>query len=483
MLNKYGADDSEREDMFLYSGIHDRIKERRRISAKLGRKEARRAAFKRYFILFVIGFTAGCVLNIAGNRMDQAGKTPDPVPAAVAAETEAHDGTEAVETVVAENAAEPVTDAPDGTKEAPVQETSSTWHNSTKTHDITVNSLIRYDNDHVVANFSDCTAVGYGLDSGRVISAEADFGFEVSVLDTDRVAVRMYDNSGQGIRPVFLTAGLAGGDLALETSGDDLFVLPGYGACPDGLGVISVTFSDETTLSAGVFKEQGKLFAVNIAEENDAVATVNVRENIAGILDGIQITPEDALFTDPIYYPIVPVTGTETTDTGYWLEKSGELAGENWSDAHKVQAFYSYITQNMAYDYYVLSQNEKSRSFLLEDYSGDLYASRTHIGICQDFSDIMAIMCRGQGIPALTMSNGRHAVTIVYIGDYGRWMPIDCTSDVKNGVYGEDMTAWVKEDRETYAHFDRLDPAVFDSVHIGNGPDMDFYGIPDPYRP
>lgn len=482
MLNKYGADDSEREDMFLYSGIHDRIKERRRISARLGRKAARREAFKRYSVLFVIGFTAGCVLNIVGNRTEPV-KTPDP--AAVVTEQETYDGTEA-EAVMAEDAAEPVTASVAGTErteEAAVQEPVSTWHNATKTHDLTVNSLIRYDEDHVVANFSDCTAVGYGLASGRVISAEADFGFEVSVLDADRVAVRIYDNSGQDIRPVFLTAGLAGEDLAVETADDNLFLLPGYGTCPDGLGVLSVTFSNETTLSAGVFKEQGKLYAVNIAREDDAVATVNARENIAGLLDEIQITPEDALFTDPIYYPIVPVTETETTDTAYWLAKSGELTGENWSDAHKVQAFYCYITQNMAYDYYVLSQNEKGRSFLSGDYSGDLYASRTHIGICQDFSDIMAIMCRGQGIPALTMSDGKHAVTIVYIRDYGRWMPVDCTSDVQNGVYGEDMTAWVKENRTPYAHFDQLNPAVFTNIHIGNSADMEHHGIPDPYRP
>lgn len=487
MVNKYGADDSEREEMFIYSDICDRIQERRRKAYKLRRRKDRITAFRTYLIVFLVGILIGYIQHVIG-RMDQ-GKTPDPAPTAIVAEQETKEDTktEAAETVTAEDAAESVTasaPAKTGSEEAPVHEAaSSTWRNSTKTHELTVNSLIRYDESHVIANFSACTAVGYGLGSGTVISAEADFGFEVSALDADRVAVRIYDNSGKNIQSVFLTAGLAGQDYALETAGDNLFILQGYEACPDGLGVIAVTFSNDITVSAGVFKEQGKLYAVNIEKESTAVSSVNARKNIKQLMDEIQITPEDALFTDPIYYPIVPVTETEATDTGYWLAKSAELTEENWSDAHKMQAFYLYITQNMAYDHYVLSQNDKSRSFLLEDYSGDLYISKTNIGICQDFANIMAILCRGQGIPALVMSNSKHGVTIVYIEDYGRWVPVDCTADLQNGVYGEDMAAWVHADNSPYSHLNVLDPAEFTRLSIGNESDMEYYGVPDPYKP
>lgn len=484
MVNKYGADDSEREEMFIYSDICDRIQERRRKALKLRRRQDRITAFRTYLIVFLVGILIGYIQHVIG-RMDH-GKTPDPAPTAIVAEQETEEATEVAE-VPKTVPTEPVTaSTPDETasEEAPVHETaSSTWRNSTKTHDLTVNSLIRYDESHVIANFSACTAVGYGLDSGLAISAEADFGFEVSALDADRVAVRIYDNSGKNIQSVFLTAGLAGQDYALETAGDNLFILQGYKACPDGLGVISVTFSNDITVSAGVFKEQGKLYAVNIENESTAVSSVNARKNIKQLMDEIQIAPEDALFTDPIYYPIVPVTTTEATDTAYWLAKSAELTEENWSDAHKMQVFYLYITQNMAYDHYVLSQNDKSRSFLLEDYSGDLYISKTNIGICQDFANIMAILCRGQGIPALVMSNSKHAVTIVYMADYGRWVPIDCTSDVQNGVYGEDMAAWVHADIPPYSHLNVLDPAEFTRLSIGNESDMEYYDVPDPYKP
>lgn len=464
--------------------IYERTTESLRISDKLTRRYRRIRAFKKYSVIFIIGFSLGCILHIAGDRIGELSKDQAPAATEVTGTyTQSGETDDAgAGAVLPDKPVQEEAPAPDAPAEASVQAASG-WRVSSKEHTITTDTLIRYDDTRVITNFYGCAATGYGMSSGITVGAEADFGFELRVTDEDSVTVRTYNNTGEHIVPVSVTAGLSTGDQKMDASGDQTqYTVSGYGACPDGLGEVSVTFSDGNTLSMGVFKEHGTLYAVNIMDADDAVALVGVRENIQSLLDKAGVTEKDALYTDPVYYPIVPADQTERTDTDYWVAKSAELVEKDWSGARKAMAFYNYIAGNMAYDYYVLSQNDKGRCFLYNDYTGTWYISNTRTGICQDFADVMSIMCRAQGIPALTMSNGSHAVTVLYLEDYGRWVPVDCTADVEYGVYGEDVTDWVKDDRMRYSHFDRLNPAVFDCISIGNYPDMQYYGIPDIYN-
>lgn len=408
---------------------------------------------------------------------------------------------EQIEEVIAstEAAAEPVAETPPAETPAPAAETeesvseasptsepaaeetqtvgAATWYTSTKEHDVTVNTILTYE-DSAIWNFADCTAVGAGVNSDIAVPAEADYGFIVTVLDNDCVALTAYNNSADDIAPVRVTAGLASGEVKINGT-QLIYAITGYADCDDGFGVIDVKFSNNRILTAGVFKENGRLYAVNVNKNKDiAAGAVDRRLVLAQLMEEAGITEADCVSTDPIYYPIVPVNKGEVTDTAYWVAKSSELVEDDWTDAHKIMTFYNYVIDNFAYDDWIIAQNDKARCFYYNDFSGKRYISNTNVGVCEDFSQVIAIMCRAQGIPALVLHNKTHAVTVAYIEDYSRWFLIDSTDDIENDAYQEDYTVWVKTDKVRYKSFGYTTATNFNGIAIGNHADMEQFGIP-----
>ena len=355
---------------------------------------------------------------------------------------------------------------------------SASWRASSKEHEgLNVNSILKF-SEGVIWNFSDCVAVGRGANRGYIIDTEADFGFTVSVKDDNTVIVNAYDNSNTGIVPVSVIAELATNDYANKQTADT-YEIKGYADCGNGLGIISVLFSDDSVLTAGIYKESGKLYTVNINEEEyDATHIVNCRLLFKQLMDKAGITEKDAVYTDPIYYPIVPMNAGETTDTAYWLAESSKITKPEWSDARKVMTFYNYVVDNLAYDDWIVSKGERLRCIYYGDYSGKYYTSQTKVGICEDFAQIIAIMCRAQGIPALEIHTDKHAMTAAYIKDYGRWIFIDPTADIKSDVYQEDYTSWKYSKPARYNHLDDISDQNFQGIGIGNYEDMKLAGIP-----
>lgn len=408
---------------------------------------------------------------------------------------------EQIEEVIAstEVAAEPVAETPPAETPAPAAETeesvseasptsepaaeetqtvgAATWYTSTKEHDVTVNTILTYE-DSAIWNFADCTAVGAGVNSDIAVPAEADYGFIVTVLDNDCVALTAYNNSADDIAPVRVTAGLASGEVKINGT-QLIYAITGYADCGDGFGVIDVKFSNNRILTAGVFKENGRLYAVNVNKNKDiAAGAVDRRLVLAQLMEEAGITEADCVSTDPIYYPIVPVNKGEVTDTAYWVKKSSELVEDDWTDAHKIMTFYNYVIDNFAYDDWIIVQNDKARCFYYNDFSGRRYISNTNVGVCEDFSQVIAIMCRAQGIPALVLHNKTHAVTVAYIEDYSRWFLIDSTDDIENDAYQEDYTVWVKTDKVRYKSFGYTTATNFNGIAIGNHADMEKFGVP-----
>lgn len=359
-----------------------------------------------------------------------------------------------------------------------MQETeSATWYSSAKQHDVTVNTILTYE-DGAVWNFADCTAVGAGIEADVVVPAEADYGFIVTVLDNDCVALTAYNNSADDIAPVRVTAGLASGEVKINGT-QLIYAITGYADCDDGFGVIDVKFSNNRILTAGVFKENGRLYAVNVNQNKDiAAGAVDRRLVLAQLMEEAGITEADCVSADPIYYPIVPVNEDEVMDTANWIAKSSELVEDDWTDAHKIMTFYNYVIDNLAYDDWIVAQNDYGRCFYYGDYSGKYYISQTNVGVCEDFSQIIAIMCRAQGIPSLVFENDKHAVCVVYIKDYGRWFLIDSTADIEYDTYQEDYTVWTKTDKPRYKSFGYTTAANFNKIVIGNYADMEKFDIP-----
>lgn len=444
------------------------------------RKNGEKAERKEKLIFTVkwlgIGFVVGLVLTMLtscgapGTSMNASQET-------AVTESATETVTETVPETETEKTEVPSETAPESTEAETHEAPAATWHASSKEHDITVNSILTYE-DGAIWNFADCTAVGAGVNSDIAVPSEADYGFIVTVLDSNSVTITAYNNSAEYITPVKVTAELSTGNLEI-TESHDVYTIAGYDDCTNGFGTVAVSFSNGRTLVAGVFKENGRLYAVNI-NSNKTIATnaVDRRLVLAKLMQDAGITEEDCVSTDPIYYPIVPVNKGEVTDTAYWVQKSSELVEDDWTDAHKIMTFYNYIIDNFAYDDWIIAQNDKARCFYYNDFSGRRYISSTNVGVCEDFSQVIAIMCRAQGIPALVLHNKTHAVTVAYIEDYSRWFLIDSTDDIENDAYQEDCTAWVKTDKVRYKSFGYTTATNFNEVVIGNSADMEKFGIP-----
>ena len=104
---------------------------------------------------------------------------------------------------------------------------------------------------------------------------------------------------------------------------------------------------------------------------------------------------------------------------------SDQLADDTWSDAAKVYAFVRYMTDNYAYDtYQVKKLNNKPRAVVAKDVDNPAYWLYTsHVGMCQDFTNALVIMCRHHNIPCTSLAGIDHVVPVVYINN--EWVAID----------------------------------------------------------
>ena len=364
-----------------------------------------------------------------------------------------------------------------GLQETTVQ--TGSWHDSTKSHDITINSILKYDGN-AIFNFNDTVAVGVCGQNGIISTTETESGFILSVIDEDSVRVTFYNNGTEYIVPTKLTAEMSAEDYIDETGATE-YIIDGYGDCSNGFGLIQMTLSNGRVVRAGVLREDGQLYAANFTTKSEvAENNVNFRLKMEPILAENNITPDNQTYTDPIYYPIVPVDANERTDVDFWVNQANELVQDDWTDAHKVEVFYEYIIDNFAYDYWVISNTgTNSRAFYHQDYTGTYFTSNTHVGICEDFANILAIMCRAQNIPATKIYSGSHAWTYIYIADYGRWMTVDVTKDLAYGCYSEDVAEWTSLSNQRYANLDNVSGSKLSSncdAGIGNQDDMERYG-------
>ena len=114
-----------------------------------------------------------------------------------------------------------------------------------------------------------------------------------------------------------------------------------------------------------------------------------------------------------------------------WDTQTEELADEICSgcdtDEEKVKAIYQWIIQNFEYDY-------DYRAFI--QYFDIRRTLRTHKGVCYDFSNLFAALCRSQNIPCYVVdgtpydhSTGNHTWNRVYYNN--SWWDLDVTNDIQ----------------------------------------------------
>ena len=194
------------------------------------------------------------------------------------------------------------------------------------------------------------------------------------------------------------------------------------------------------------------------------------------------MTMEHALYTENIHYPIVIMSPGEKNDVEPWITLSHELVEDDWTDMRKVLAFYDYCFDNLMYDYWIAHKTDRhARWRYYRDYTGKYYISNTHIGVCEDFANVIAIMCRANNIPAFVSNTEAHAWEAIYIRDYNRWISMDISEDMYWYVGSEDMNDIGNWSDKRYRTVDYV-AHIPTQLHIGNYEDMKRHGIFYPWQ-
>ena len=107
-------------------------------------------------------------------------------------------------------------------------------------------------------------------------------------------------------------------------------------------------------------------------------------------------------------------------------ELADEICADSDTDAEKVQAIYNWIIHNFEYDY---------DYHAIIQYFDIQRTLRTHKGVCYDFSNLFAALCRSQNIPCYVVdgkpydhSLAAHTWNRVYYND--SWWDVDVTNDI-----------------------------------------------------
>ena len=121
-------------------------------------------------------------------------------------------------------------------------------------------------------------------------------------------------------------------------------------------------------------------------------------------------------------------------------ELADEICADCETDEEKVQAIYQWIIQNFEYDYdyHAIIQYFNVRQTL-----------RTQKGVCYDFSNLIAALCRSQNIPCYVVDGtpydrltASHTWNRAYYD--GSWWDVDITNDIPCTANGKSLYGFRK---------------------------------------
>ena len=132
---------------------------------------------------------------------------------------------------------------------------------------------------------------------------------------------------------------------------------------------------------------------------------------------------------------------TYVEDTGFWLNMADKILSghENDSAAFKALLLHDWMTENLIYDSYKVNYLENPRYYGHYD-TGLYYVSDCKVGVCRDYVNIYAIMCRKYGVPCIILGNTAkgHVWNAVYLD--GEWVEVDLTGDIGRYANTSDVT-------------------------------------------
>lgn len=296
-------------------------------------------------------------------------------------------------------------------------------------------------------DFGTSASVGYSLsDTEHQLPVEADYGLK-GVFDGSVAIIQAYDHTNKRLAIVssYMSALDASVNMTIPWDFDESTQYCNAQGLSNGLYRMSVTFSNQTT-SEIYFLVNGDeyLFCrMIIASDKTWKANQNIsmirarRTALNDLIKKYDITPDNSVDWNIIQYPYYNINGWRR-DTDRWANLSDDITDPSWSDERKLYAICDWLSQNVAYDYYVSNVLHDNRSRHYNVLDGGQSVWNLRAGVCRDYGQILAIMCRKQGIPADVISTSTHIWNVVYIN--GRWIEVDICDTNRYSVSGEDTT-------------------------------------------
>lgn len=290
-------------------------------------------------------------------------------------------------------------------------------------------------------------SAGFDLEDNP-LPTEAYYGL-TAYVENQTVQVKIYDYTGEKTVILYQIEGMDKGNnktAALPIT--DEYTAIDASSFSSGLFRITAKFSSKKSAQLYFYVNRDEVWLCQkiTPSETEPWASESRQGKLAELMEKSGITPENSLDIKGIYYPFKAVDENHRCDTDSWAELSYDIVDEDWSEERKLFAFYEWMRKNLAYDYYQYNNFNHTRAEYYDVYDGTYSVWNTHAGNCLDFSHILLIMCRAQGIPAVTMESvsKNHSWNAIYIND--RWLEIDMTYGIKNALHTEDPANIVYSD-------------------------------------
>ena len=290
-----------------------------------------------------------------------------------------------------------------------------------------------------IFNFSKAISSGLGID-GTLLPTEAEYGVKAAV-NNKKITFTVYDHtSARSIVSIYVQALDSGSDnekVYIENS--TLFTVD-TSSFTNGLYRAAVKFNSGNKAAIYFYVNGSETWVceTEVTTEKNKEIQAERRVGLMSVLKNGNVTPENSLSLDKVWYPYKVVYEYERCDTQLWIDLSKTFIDDSWSDEHKLYAIQAWIRENIAYDNFV-RDNRHSRAVHYNDLTGKQSVYDLRAGVCFDYVNIIAIICRAHGIPAITIGSQsmNHVWNLVYVND--RWIEYDACMSEQYHV-GEDVT-------------------------------------------
>lgn len=236
----------------------------------------------------------------------------------------------------------------------------------------------------------------------------------------------------------------------------------------DGTYSIRCHFKEDGVASGilceGFFIKRGKTFKICRVAEGSNQEVAESWNNFCKFMS--KTKPENNLRVDNLSYPSEYHSDYNAADDLIKTCDEKIIKNKNWSNELKVYAIVEWMRKNYAYDdWYATQGNGKHKFRNGDDWTNpNCFITRTNVGVCHDFANVLTIMCRHLGIPACTINNGSHIWCGVYLN--GSWVTIDPTKMMDYHCLKEDANPaqWKKTVGE-YKYYGTADGTTGDEIN------------------